>query len=45
MARLKEAYLKKIVPAMTKEFGYTNPMAVPKVQKISVHRAVAYMQS
>ena len=37
MARLKEAYIKKIVPAMTKEFGYTNPMAVPKVQKISVN--------
>ena len=37
MARLKEAYLKKIVPAMTKEFGYTNPMAVPKIQKISVN--------
>jgi large subunit ribosomal protein L5 len=37
MARLKEAYLKKVVPAMTKEFGYTNPMAVPKVQKISVN--------
>jgi large subunit ribosomal protein L5 len=37
MARLKETYLKKIVPAMTKEFGYANPMAVPKVQKISVN--------
>jgi large subunit ribosomal protein L5 len=37
MARLKETYLKKIVPAMTKEFGYVNPMAVPKVQKISVN--------
>jgi large subunit ribosomal protein L5 len=37
MARLKEAYLKNIVPAMTKEFGYTNPMAVPKVQKISIN--------
>jgi large subunit ribosomal protein L5 len=37
MARLKEAYLKKVVPAMTKEFGYTNPMAVPKVSKISVN--------
>jgi large subunit ribosomal protein L5 len=37
MARLKESYLKKVVPAMTKEFGYTNPMAVPKVQKISVN--------
>jgi large subunit ribosomal protein L5 len=29
--------LKNIVPAMTKEFGYTNPMAVPKIQKISVN--------
>ena len=37
MARLKEAYLKRVVPAMTKEFGYTNPMAVPKVSKISVN--------
>jgi large subunit ribosomal protein L5 len=37
MARLKEAYLNKVVPAMTKEFGYTNRMAVPKVQKISVN--------
>jgi large subunit ribosomal protein L5 len=37
MARLKESYLKKVVPAMTKEFGYTNPMAVPKIQKISVN--------
>jgi large subunit ribosomal protein L5 len=37
MARLKETYLKKVVPAMTKEFGYTNPMAVPKVSKISVN--------
>ena len=37
MARLKETYLKNIVPAMTKEFGYTNRMAVPKIQKISVN--------
>jgi large subunit ribosomal protein L5 len=37
MARLKEAYLTKIVPAMTKEFGYTNRMAVPKISKISVN--------
>src|ERR1700684_4648061 len=37
MARLKETYIKKIVPAMTKELGYTNRMAVRKVQKISVN--------
>src|SRR5580765_1907540 len=34
-ARLKELYEKKVVPALTKEFGYGNPMAVPKLQKIS----------
>src|SRR5690349_22434000 len=35
--RLKEHYQKKGVPALTKEFGYTNPMAVPKLQKISLN--------
>jgi len=36
-ARLKEQYLKQVVPALTKEFSYTNPMAVPKIQKISLN--------
>jgi large subunit ribosomal protein L5 len=36
-ARLKEHYQKKVVEALTKEFGYTNAMAVPKVQKISLN--------
>src|SRR5580765_1230688 len=36
-ARLKELYEKKVVPALTKEFGYGNPMAVPKLQKISLN--------
>ena len=36
-ARLKEHYLKNVVPALTKEFSYTNIMAVPKVQKISLN--------
>src|SRR5712671_4861203 len=36
-ARLKELYQQTVVPALTKEFGYTNTMAVPKVQKISVN--------
>ena len=35
MARLKEALPKNSVPALTKEFGYKNPMAVPKIEKIS----------
>ena len=36
-ARLRELYQKKVVPALTKEFGYTNQMAVPKLQKISLN--------
>ena len=36
-ARLKELYLKTVVPALTKEFTYTNPMAVPKIDKISLN--------
>jgi len=36
-ARLKEHYQKKVVPALTKEFGYKNTMAVPKIDKITVN--------
>ena len=36
-ARLREHYLTKAVPALTKEFGYKNVMAVPKLDKISIN--------
>src|SRR4029078_10836879 len=36
-ARLREHYLTKVVPALTKEFGYENVMAVPKIEKISIN--------
>ena len=36
-ARLREHYVKKVVPALTKEFGYKNKMAVPKMEKISIN--------
>jgi len=29
MTRLRERYLKEVVPALRKEFGYKNVMAVP----------------
>jgi large subunit ribosomal protein L5 len=32
--RLRERYQAEIVPALTKEFGFTNPMEVPKLEKI-----------
>jgi large subunit ribosomal protein L5 len=37
MSRLKEKYQKEVVPALTKEFGYTNVMAVPKIEKVVVN--------
>src|SRR4051812_23093667 len=36
-ARLKTHYLSTVIPALTKEFGYTNLMAVPKIEKISLN--------
>ena len=36
-SRLKEKYQKDVVPALTKEFGYQNVMAVPKIHKIVVN--------
>src|SRR5579863_1927026 len=35
--RLKQHYQKSVIPALVKEFGYKNVMAVPKVQKVSVN--------
>jgi large subunit ribosomal protein L5 len=32
--RLKEAYFQKIVPALMKEFGYKNPMQVPRLERV-----------
>jgi large subunit ribosomal protein L5 len=37
MNRLKERYEKEAVPALKKEFGYTNVMAVPKIEKVVVN--------
>jgi large subunit ribosomal protein L5 len=36
-ARLKEHYKKTVMPALVKEFGYPNVMAVPKLEKISLN--------
>ena len=36
-ARLKVHYKKSVIPALTKEFGYKNVMAVPKVQKVAIN--------
>jgi large subunit ribosomal protein L5 len=36
-ARLKDKYQKDVVPALTKEFGYKNVMAVPRLEKVVVN--------
>jgi len=36
-ARLKDKYQKDVIPALQKEFGYKNVMAVPRIQKVVVN--------
>jgi large subunit ribosomal protein L5 len=40
MARLKDLYKSKVVPQLIKEFGYSSPMAVPRLEKIVVSMGV-----
>ncbi len=37
MSRLRERYAKEVVPALKKEFGYGNVMAIPKIEKVVVN--------
>jgi large subunit ribosomal protein L5 len=37
MSRLKDKYQNDVVPALRKEFGYKNVMAVPKIEKVVVN--------
>ena len=36
-SRMQERYRKEAVPALMKRFGWKNPMAVPKLQKITLN--------
>jgi large subunit ribosomal protein L5 len=38
--RLKEKYLKDIVPAMREQFGYANVMQVPRVIKVTLNMGI-----
>jgi large subunit ribosomal protein L5 len=40
MTRLKERYDSVVRPALTEEFGYKNPMQVPRLEKIVVNMGV-----
>lgn len=37
MSRLKERYSSEVAPALRKEFGYANVMAIPKVTKVVIN--------
>src|SRR5918999_1637419 len=37
MTRLRERYQKDVIPALQKEFGYKNVMAIPRLQKIVIN--------
>jgi len=37
MSRLKERYDKEVAPKLMKEFGYTNPMQVPRLTKLLIN--------
>lgn len=37
MLRLKEKYAKEVIPRIMEKFGYTNKMAVPKIEKVVIN--------
>ena len=39
-SRLEKFYKEEVVPALMKQFGYTNPMEVPKLVKITINMGV-----
>lgn len=40
MARLKDVYEEKVAPSLVEQFGYTNPMQVPKITKVTLNMGV-----
>ncbi len=40
MSRLKDFYKEEVMPAMIEKFSYSNPMMVPKIEKIIVNMGV-----
>lgn len=44
-ARLKERYKKAILPELVKQFGYTNVMQAPKMEKVVINMGVGDAQT
>lgn len=43
--RIREMYKKDVVPVLVKEFGYKNPMEVPKLVKIVLNMGLGDVKS
>jgi large subunit ribosomal protein L5 len=41
MARFQEIYRDKVAPELIKKFGYTSPMQVPRLTKITLNMGVS----
>ena len=41
MARLKQKYIKEVIPAMKEHFGYKNNLAVPKIDKVVLNVGIS----
>ncbi|TDT36957.1 LSU ribosomal protein L5P [Halospina denitrificans] len=40
MPSMKDVYKQEVIPALNQQFGYANPMQVPKIQKITLNMGV-----
>ncbi len=40
MSRLKQKYLKEVVPGLKKKFGYSNVMQIPEIKKVIINMRV-----
>lgn len=41
VARLKKKYREEVIPAMMREFGYKNPLQVPRLEKVTLNMALS----
>lgn len=44
MAYFLEKYTQEVLPAMREKFGYKNPMAVPKIEKVVINAGVGRLR-
>ena len=44
MIGLREKYIKEAIPAMRGKFGYANPMAVPRIEKVVINAGIGRLR-